>query len=129
MSSDQFSFQSPEEKKEYVRSMFSGIAGRYDFLNRFLSLGRDHSWRKWAIRFVREHLTEHAIKEPRLLDIACGTGDLAFEAHKQIPSAHITAIDLAKPMLEIFEQKRQEHEAHITIAEGDVEKLQFSDAS
>lgn len=107
--------------------MFSNIAARYDFLNHFLSLGLDYGWRRKAIRIVRTHLSK--ISQPAILDIACGTGDLAFEALKQIPTARIQGIDLAKPMLDIFWQKIEERNAQIIIAEGDVEALQFPDGS
>lgn len=127
MSETQFSFTSREEKKQYVRSMFSNIAGRYDFLNHFLSFGFDYRWRRKAIDIVRTHLSK--IEQPAVLDIACGTGDLAFETLKQIPNASIMGIDLAKPMLDIFWQKIQLRKSPIVIAEGDVEALQFPDKS
>ena len=127
MEEPQFDFRSSEEKKTYVRNMFSHIAGRYDFLNHFLSFGLDHRWRKKAVGIVKSHLRSAA--EPRILDIACGTGDLAFELLKQIPAAKITGIDLAKPMLDIFQQKIDERKAPITIGEGDVEALTFADNS
>ncbi len=127
MTEEQFNFTSSEEKKTYVRNMFSGIAGRYDFLNHFLSFGLDYYWRRRAISIVQKHLA--VLPEPRILDIACGTGDLSFEILKRIPSAKITGIDLAKPMLEIFRQKADERKASISIGEGDVEALTFADSS
>lgn len=105
--------------------MFSGIAARYDFLNHFLSFGQDYRWRKNAITLVRTHLEGKA--EPAILDVACGTGDLSFEALRQIPDARITGIDLAKPMLDIFQKKANEKHKHIIIEEGDVEALKYPD--
>ena len=107
--------------------MFSNIAARYDFLNHFLSFGLDYRWRRKAVSIVKKHL--QGIQHPHILDIACGTGDLAFELLKRIPNAKITGIDLAKPMLEIFQQKIDERKALIAIAEGDVEALTFADNS
>ncbi len=127
MKEDKFDFTSGEEKKTYVRAMFSNIARRYDFLNHFLSFGLDYHWRRKATGIVKLHLKDVAV--PHILDIACGTGDLAFELLKQIPNAKITGIDLAEPMLEIFRQKTREQKAFIEIAEGDVEALAFSDNS
>src|SRR5438874_631980 len=100
----QFDFTTTEEKKTYVRTMFSDIAQRYDFLNHALSFGQDYRWRKKAVLVVRKHLSDHRLstidyRHPKILDIACGTGDLSFEILKQIPDAKITGIDLAKPML------------------------------
>lgn len=107
--------------------MFSDIAGRYDFLNHTLSMGLDNGWRKKAIALVREHVAKTT--SPNILDIACGTGDLSLEALEQIPSASITGIDLARPMLDIFEEKASKVTKDIFIEEGDVEALRFADAS
>lgn len=120
-----FNFTSRDEKKKYVRQMFSNIAGRYDFLNHFLSVGQDYRWRRIAVGIVAKHLVN--IAHPQILDIACGTGDLSFEVLRQIPSAHITGIDLAKPMLDVFQEKISKRSVRITISEGDVEALQFPD--
>ncbi|MEP7234649.1 MAG: bifunctional demethylmenaquinone methyltransferase/2-methoxy-6-polyprenyl-1,4-benzoquinol methylase UbiE [Ignavibacteriota bacterium] len=127
MNEQQFDFTSSEEKKNYVRNMFSNIAGRYDFLNHFLSFGLDYWWRSKAVGIVQNHVAK--IDEPRILDIACGTGDLAFELLKRIPGAKIIGIDLAKPMLDIFQQKIDERKVSIEICEGDVEALTFADNS
>jgi demethylmenaquinone methyltransferase/2-methoxy-6-polyprenyl-1,4-benzoquinol methylase len=125
MSQPQFEFTSSEEKKSYVRTMFSDIAGRYDFLNHFLSFGLDYYWRHKAVSIIKNHVAK--ITEPHVLDIACGTGDLSFELLKYIPNAKITGIDLAKPMLDIFQQKINARKSPITIDEGDVEALTFAD--
>jgi demethylmenaquinone methyltransferase/2-methoxy-6-polyprenyl-1,4-benzoquinol methylase len=127
MPETQFDFTTADEKKSYVRTMFSDIAGRYDFLNHFLSFGMDYRWRRKAAGLIKKHVA--GIAEPRILDIACGTGDLSFEILRQIPNAKITGIDLAQPMLEIFEQKIAERKASITIGEGDVEALAFPDGT
>src|ERR1035437_382744 len=99
----EFSFESRAEKKNYVERMFSQIARRYDFFNHFLSLGFDYSWRRRAIEVLRErinHPPSPALKRRgglTLLDIACGTGDLSFEALRQLPNASVTGVDLAEP--------------------------------
>ena len=70
--------ESNAAKKDQVARMFNNIAWRYDFLNRFLSLGIDRVWRK-----SHSHPPPH---QPRqVLDIATGTGDLAIEALKLNP--------------------------------------------
>ncbi len=58
-------------KKEQVAKMFNNIAGKYDFLNHFLSLGIDILWRKKAVKILGE------IKPKIILDVATGSGDLA----------------------------------------------------
>jgi demethylmenaquinone methyltransferase/2-methoxy-6-polyprenyl-1,4-benzoquinol methylase len=66
-----------DEKKYKVKNIFDSIAERYDFLNHFLSFGVDRYWRKKALK-----LTNVGSKSI-LLDVACGTGDVAIEAYKQ----------------------------------------------
>ncbi|HEY3876238.1 MAG TPA: bifunctional demethylmenaquinone methyltransferase/2-methoxy-6-polyprenyl-1,4-benzoquinol methylase UbiE [Candidatus Kapabacteria bacterium] len=139
---EEFSFHSREEKKHYVERMFSQIARRYDFFNHLLSLGFDYSWRKRAIQILKSHtnsaqpIDSHAFSRRAMeggslaiLDIACGTGDLSFEALRQMPDANITGVDLAEPMLELFRKKAAEQHRSILIERGDVEALQFADNS
>jgi demethylmenaquinone methyltransferase / 2-methoxy-6-polyprenyl-1,4-benzoquinol methylase len=82
-------------KKAQVAAMFNDIAGRYDFLNHFLSMGIDKGWRRKAI-------AEAASIAPRaILDVATGTGDMAITAAKAIRPQRITGIDIAEQMLEV----------------------------
>ncbi len=61
-------------KKEQVAEMFDRIAGRYDFMNRFLSAGIDVIWRKKAIKRLKKD-------DPKIiLDVATGTADMALMA-------------------------------------------------
>jgi demethylmenaquinone methyltransferase/2-methoxy-6-polyprenyl-1,4-benzoquinol methylase len=126
--SNEFTFQSREEKKSYVERMFGQIARRYDFFNHFLSLGFDYAWRRRAIEVLRKR-SQAGSAAPHVLDIACGTGDLSFEALSQIPNAQQTGVDLAEPMLELFRKKAGEKHLQIRIERGDVEALQFADNS
>jgi len=66
---------------ESIRNLFNNIASTYDFLNHFLSLGRDYYWRKKAVQGL-EGL------EGWILDIATGTGDVAIEIIHQ--NDHLT---------------------------------------
>ena len=61
-------------KKAQVADMFDSIAGKYDFLNHFLSMGIDKGWRRKAIKQVAEG------RPKTILDVATGTGDLAIAA-------------------------------------------------
>ena len=127
MESHPFAFSSRQEKKSYVRKMFSEIARTYDLLNHLLSLGFDFYWRKRAIARLRHHLG--STSAARILDIACGTGDLSLEAMKQIPHAKIVAVDLAPPMLDRFRKKLAKRQLKAEVEEGDVEALRFDDAT
>ena len=81
-------------KKEQVATMFDHIAKRYDFLNRFLSLGIDQGWRKKAIGYFGQQKINH------LLDIATGTADMALMADKTIAPHKITGIDISEGMMQ-----------------------------
>jgi demethylmenaquinone methyltransferase/2-methoxy-6-polyprenyl-1,4-benzoquinol methylase len=64
----------PEGKHRYVRRLFATIADRYDFITGFLSYGQDRRWKRRAIALAS--IAEH----DRVLDLACGTGDLLLGA-------------------------------------------------
>ena len=83
-----------------VREMFSAIAGHYDLLNHLLSANQDKRWRRRAVRLLTPRRGE------RILDLCCGTGDLAFECQRQQPRCHITGADFALPMLHIADTKQ-----------------------
>jgi len=86
-------------KKSQVTDMFDRIAGKYDFLNHFLSLGIDKTWRKRAIK-------ELAKAQPNnLLDIATGTADLAIGASEVKGLGEIVGIDISEGMLELGRKK------------------------
>jgi len=65
-----------EEKRRAVRSLFDTISGRYDLVNRVMTLGMDRGWRRRAVRSLR--LPGGAL----VLDLACGTGDLCTELQR-----------------------------------------------
>lgn len=111
-------------KKEQVEEMFDNIAHRYDFLNRLLSLGIDVTWRKKAIRFIGE------ISPQKIIDVATGTGDFAFEALSLHPE-NITGYDISDGMMNYGRQKAKDLKAdHIVqFIKGDSEKMPFADNS
>lgn len=111
------------DKRVVVTSMFNNIAPRYDFLNHFLSLGIDRSWRKKAIRIISE-----AYKNPEILDVAAGTGDLSIAAVKLDPK-HITGIDISLNMIEVGREKirRKGLSERIELIEADSENIPFYD--
>ncbi len=78
-----------------VNSMFARIARRYDAANRLLSGGVDQWWRKRLVRIVRDG-TPKAV-----LDLATGSGDVAFALARALPPAtKITGMDFCQPMLD-----------------------------
>lgn len=111
-------------KKVQVADMFNNIAGKYDFLNHFLSLGIDKQWRKRAIKEMGE------IKPKHILDVATGTGDLAIAATSLQPQK-ITGVDIAEKMLEAGREKiKAKNLDHlIKLLPGDSEALPFKSDS
>lgn len=110
-------------KATRVRGMFNDIAGRYDLLNRVLSLGLDVRWRREAVRLGLE-------REPAdILDVATGTGDVAFELRRQAPGARITGLDFSEGMLELARVKGSRNGAGVEFVSGDAQELPFADGS
>ena len=108
-------------KKEQVGEMFDTIAPRYDFMNRFLSAGIDISWRRKAIKFLRQD------KPKLILDVATGTGDMAIMAMKMLNPEKIAGIDISEGMLEIGRKKIEKEglQAKIELFNGDGETINF----
>lgn len=112
-------------KKEQVSEMFDRIAGRYDFMNRFLSAGIDVSWRIKAIRELKKDHPQH------ILDVATGTADMAIRACKMLNPGKITGIDISAKMLEIGRQKVEKEglNGKIELLQGDSETISFANNS
>lgn len=87
-----------QEKKKEVKRIFDTIAFRYDLLNHLLSFGIDRYWRRKALKLTG--LNSSSI----LLDVACGTGDVAIEARRQ-GVTKIFGADFSFNMLELFKNK------------------------
>ena len=112
-----------KDKRELVESMFDSIALRYDFLNHFLSFGIDNLWRRRAVRII-----SRSFKNPRILDVATGTGDLAIAAMKLDPVS-ICGIDISAGMLEIGRKKIEKngYSGRILLQRADSENIPFGD--
>jgi ubiquinone/menaquinone biosynthesis methyltransferase len=84
---------SADNKRRYVRSLFATIADRYDLITVVLSFGRDRHWKQRLVR--RAGLRQGA----RVLDLASGTGDIAFECARA--GAHAVGLDITPRMIEL----------------------------
>ena len=114
---------SEKGKKEQVAEMFDGIAGKYDFMNRFLSARTDIGWRKKAIGWLRKD-------SPRaILDVATGTGDMAIMACKILNPDRVEGIDISTQMLEIGRKKIEKEGLveKIRLQTGDSETISFAE--
>jgi demethylmenaquinone methyltransferase / 2-methoxy-6-polyprenyl-1,4-benzoquinol methylase len=116
---------SEEQAAAWVRSMFSRIAGRYDFANHLLSFNIDRSWRRRTVIRVGEVL---ARPEARVLDLCCGTGDLAL-ALSDSRSGSIYASDFCHPMLRAAQTKVARKAKPVRLFEADALHLPIADSS
>ncbi len=111
------------EHARAVREMFSGIAGKYDFLNHFLSANIDKRWRRKVSAKLKDVLEN---PEAVVLDVACGTGDLSLEL-KTAGKAKVIGTDFCRPMLAIAKEKTEKSDEQIPYIEGDGMNLSFAD--
>jgi len=110
-------------KKDQVAEMFNNIAGKYDFLNHFLSMGIDKGWRKKAIASLGD------VQPKSILDVATGTGDMAIAAAGTLGPDRVEGIDIADLMLEVGRKKIAERklEGRITFQTADSVAIPFAD--
>lgn len=123
-------YNESESKKQQVELMFDNIAFRYDFLNHFLSGGVDFWWRHKAISLFKKALHNQNYKDSKLLDIATGTGDLAFSL-KDIKPSKVVGLDLSQKMLDVAQKKLRSYNLSFDISfiKGDSEALPFDNDS
>jgi demethylmenaquinone methyltransferase / 2-methoxy-6-polyprenyl-1,4-benzoquinol methylase len=79
----------------YVQDMFGRIAARYNLMNRLMTGGQDLKWRRFVVQQARLKSGN------RLLDLATGTGDIAFEALKAVPGLQAVGADFSLPMMRV----------------------------
>lgn len=87
----------PDGKRRYVRALFATIADRYDLITVALSYGQDRRWKRRVIALAAPGVGT------RVLDLATGTGDLAFAAAAR--GAHVVGLDITQRMIEIARGK------------------------
>lgn len=112
------------EKGEQILEMFKGIAPRYDFLNRLLSLGADVRWRKFATLLI-----EYG-NGNKILDAATGTADMALHIAAATPdSLRIVGLDFCEGMIDIARPKisNSKYSNRIDLAVAPCEAIPFKD--
>lgn len=111
------------EHSRAVKAMFAGIAAKYDLLNHLLSLNIDKRWRR-AVSLA----LEKTLADPNslILDVACGTGDLALELALHGP-AKVIGTDFCRPMLDRAVQKAADGGFNVPFVEGDALNLGFAE--
>ncbi len=113
------------EHAQRVREMFGKIATRYDLLNHLLSGNIDRRWRRLVAKALETTLSSG---EARVLDVACGTGDLSLTLLES-GKAVIVGVDFCRPMLQIAKDKASSHGSAVSLIEGDALQLPFADQS
>jgi demethylmenaquinone methyltransferase/2-methoxy-6-polyprenyl-1,4-benzoquinol methylase len=108
---------SPEGKAGYVRRLFHTIAGRYDLITVLLSFGRDRAWKRRLVSLGPIGAGT------RVLDVACGTGDIAFEAAGR--GARVAGLDITERMVRLARKKP----GCPPVLVGDILALPFADGS
>jgi len=121
----------PQSAARAVREMFTSIAPRYDLLNHLLSFNIDRLW--WR-RTARSFALILARPDARVLDLCCGTGDMAFALHRranqrapQTDSPTILGADFSHAMLRRAREKSAG--SSLRWVEADALSLPFPDAS
>lgn len=123
------------EAADRVQQMFTRIAPRYDFLNHLLSFSLDHLWRARTARTFH-----HILQRPDacVLDLCCGTGDLAFALDRERTRAlrgasgtraPVTGGDFVFAMLERAKEKAVDGKHRAAFLAADALNLPFPDAT
>src|SRR3954447_6462061 len=105
----------PDGKRRYVRALFATIADRYDFITVALSYGQDRRWKRRLVDLASPR------SGARALDLATGTGDIAFALAAR--GAEVVALDVTQRMIELAMAKRSERRSAESLALQDVSFL------
>jgi demethylmenaquinone methyltransferase/2-methoxy-6-polyprenyl-1,4-benzoquinol methylase len=112
---------SPEEKTRRVGAVFSSVARRYDLMNDLMSGGMHRLWKDRFVARVKPRPGE------RILDMAGGTGDVAFRMAKR--GAQVTVADINSDMLEVGKLRAEQRGLDLAWMVENAERLSFPDAS
>ena len=112
---------SPDAKRVYVRRLFDTIAGRYDLITVLLSYGQDRRWKRRLVEMAG------LAAGMRVLDVACGTGDIAFAAAAR--GAKVTGLDLTQRMVDLARERNGACGVPVHFLVGDMSALPFPDGA
>jgi demethylmenaquinone methyltransferase/2-methoxy-6-polyprenyl-1,4-benzoquinol methylase len=110
-------------KRSYNRSHFGRAAANYDKATKLLSLGNDARWKSELIKRLPD------IDSPRVLDLACGTGDLCFQMMQRYPRAEVFGVDLTPEMIQLAKERSSQHQITCHFEEGDISNLRYQSES
>ena len=107
-----------------VQRMFSGIASRYDFANRVLSLGLCVGWRERLVAAAQ------AARPKTVADLATGSGDVAFALRRELPAdCAVVGYDFCEPMLALGRMRAAKEKVALEFLPGDCMRLPIADES
>lgn len=117
-----------EEKQGLVSRVFDSVASRYDLMNDLMSGGLHRVWKASMVTALTLAQNERPY---RLIDVAGGTGDIAFRAlERGGPGLEVSVVDINPNMLEVGRQRAQRRGLdRVTFLEGDAQALPFADMS
>lgn len=111
-------------RADYVRQMFARIVPRYDLFNTLSTFGQDRRWRRLLVTYAAVPPGGSA------LDVATGTGAVAFALAERTPRARVVGLDFCAPMIEAARARAASHGAGApSFAVGDVLALPYADES
>jgi ubiquinone/menaquinone biosynthesis methyltransferase len=113
----------PEAKRDYNELLFAEVARRYDLVTRALSLGRDQAWKRALLDSLPDGEAAPHGGSPVCVDLACGTGDVAFSLARRYPRGTVCGVDLTPEMLAIAREKNQF--PNVSLELGDMHRLSF----
>ncbi|MBJ7353837.1 MAG: bifunctional demethylmenaquinone methyltransferase/2-methoxy-6-polyprenyl-1,4-benzoquinol methylase UbiE [Thermoleophilaceae bacterium] len=124
--SDSAAAQKGTLPEEQVEAMFDRIAKRYDLMNSVMTAGLHDEWRRRAVKVAGVKPGDH------VLDVATGTGDLAFELARAVaPGGSVTGADFSEEMLSVARQKQGSEatglDAEIVFEQGNALDLKYDD--
>jgi ubiquinone/menaquinone biosynthesis methyltransferase len=108
-------------KKHFNEKHFAESAPRYDFATRALSLCRDAAWKRQLITALPE------LKAPVCVDVACGTGDVAFLLADRYGEGEFIGVDLTREMIDLANHRNRDAKVRFTC--GEMSRLIMADSS
>lgn len=103
--------RNPALRARYNRELFTQLAPGYDRVNRWMSFGRDAAWKRCMVRALP------AAEAPSCVDLACGTGDVAFLLAARYPRGRVTGIDLTPAMIDVARARRGAQNVEFRVAD------------
>lgn len=134
MKHSEFQLPAQEEKAGYVLQQFDRIAARYDLTNDVISMGMHRFWKAHAVDLLLSKIDN--LESAQVLDVCCGTGDLALSIAGKLPSsAKVTGVDFSSKMLEVASARSERAKndgktrAKLEWRQGDAQMLEFESNS